>query len=816
MAIAKTLDVDLLPPHYQFVRGDGLLVGSKGEGSILASRFLPCITLMPTPESPIAAQVKVTLWSGACFYMWALPSCAFAQLRTEASRFWGLNPADTVLLDRDGAAWPDAALVHEVLAEVARAQAAPQQVGSGGPPPAPLEEEAQRAAARAVSFILRLRDSTAERALDPRAFRSQGGGSGSRAHRRRRSSATAASASAAEHRAVRHRAGGGERAGGDESLLLLADGLADDPFGAAEEDFASSSEGDEGEGLFSSGQSAEGEEAGGSSDDDERVALGGGDRGEEGGRYAGGRGSAPRLDGGARRRSASAGGGSSASEGGSRGSEAHLFTPPPPAAVTSHSDASPLPSPVAAAERLAAFAAIEPRCWRVFTWYACAGDSGDPFHVRARQWRCLLDDCGLLTSSTAAAAAAPPGGACPALTPEVAYLIFRSAVAFQGQRCAGAEAGSAVGALGGHPGLGPVAGPRHTPGAGVTDSPVGLGYVQFLRALVAVARRLQLQRLQLGDGGAWGGESPSAFYADSTDPAGCASLSGLGLRGDSHSAAIFAVWVAVSEPKADALLLSSPLPEDDAAALADPSFALGLVGRRLRSSVAMAFMELVEDVVAPRARSWSAQAWRAEAAHLRAADPSGDASHPGLLLLDSAGSSRGAPLSRSRHGTQQHSPPLQRGAASDETSAAAVLAEFAPALRPLFDFCELLVSPSQRIQVAMSSAFLSPRRRTPQPRSQPERRWCYRRLSSLLVCAAAPATASATASACRRYPAPSRRSGVRLHGAAAWGGSVGALSRVRARGRGGGGPLSSPNSSVDRAAAGSVPRPCRLNERSCS
>jgi hypothetical protein len=54
--ISRTLDVDSVPAHYQFVRGDGLLVGSRGEYNLLASRFLPNATLIPTPESPIAGK----------------------------------------------------------------------------------------------------------------------------------------------------------------------------------------------------------------------------------------------------------------------------------------------------------------------------------------------------------------------------------------------------------------------------------------------------------------------------------------------------------------------------------------------------------------------------------------------------------------------------------------------------------------------------------------------------------------------------------------------------------------------------------------
>ena len=54
--IERNLDVDIVPRFYQFVKPDGMLVGSAKERSTLASGFLPCVTLMPTQESPLAGE----------------------------------------------------------------------------------------------------------------------------------------------------------------------------------------------------------------------------------------------------------------------------------------------------------------------------------------------------------------------------------------------------------------------------------------------------------------------------------------------------------------------------------------------------------------------------------------------------------------------------------------------------------------------------------------------------------------------------------------------------------------------------------------
>ena len=61
LLIARGLDVDTVPAHYQFVWPDGMLVGSVSERGALARDFLPCITLMPTTESPVAGAYGGTL-----------------------------------------------------------------------------------------------------------------------------------------------------------------------------------------------------------------------------------------------------------------------------------------------------------------------------------------------------------------------------------------------------------------------------------------------------------------------------------------------------------------------------------------------------------------------------------------------------------------------------------------------------------------------------------------------------------------------------------------------------------------------------------
>jgi hypothetical protein len=57
-AIAQSLDVDIVPRHYQFLAPDGSAIGSRKEGSIAACRLLPCATLLPTTESPLAGGCR--------------------------------------------------------------------------------------------------------------------------------------------------------------------------------------------------------------------------------------------------------------------------------------------------------------------------------------------------------------------------------------------------------------------------------------------------------------------------------------------------------------------------------------------------------------------------------------------------------------------------------------------------------------------------------------------------------------------------------------------------------------------------------------
>jgi hypothetical protein len=54
--IASTLDAETVPAHYQFCKADGTPVGTRKEPSLLASKFLPSIKLLPTTESPLAGK----------------------------------------------------------------------------------------------------------------------------------------------------------------------------------------------------------------------------------------------------------------------------------------------------------------------------------------------------------------------------------------------------------------------------------------------------------------------------------------------------------------------------------------------------------------------------------------------------------------------------------------------------------------------------------------------------------------------------------------------------------------------------------------
>ena len=147
----------------------------------------------------------VTLWTGAIFRMWSLPSCTVGALRAEAARFWRLRPADAVLVDHTGAVWPDSVLVNDATAAAAVASDASDAVEKGGidggddaSSTASIDADEDGASERGGSnsaggsatrassggrgsssrslavrlFHLRLRDVSAERGMDPQNFRS--------------------------------------------------------------------------------------------------------------------------------------------------------------------------------------------------------------------------------------------------------------------------------------------------------------------------------------------------------------------------------------------------------------------------------------------------------------------------------------------------------------------------------------------------------------------------------------------------------------------------------------------------------------------
>jgi len=152
------------------------------------------------------------------------------------------------------------------------------------------------------------------------------------------------------------------------------------------------------------------------------------------------------------------------------------------------------------------FAAVEPRLWRIFTWYAVAGDASDPFHIRARQWRCLLDDCGLLSSGGLGGGGGGGGvsasvkpvrvlGAPPtptahdgSITPQVADLLFARATG--GGKAAVVARGPAVKPAANMT-MAEASAARAAADARrremATMPAVGMDYLQFLRALIAIA-----------------------------------------------------------------------------------------------------------------------------------------------------------------------------------------------------------------------------------------------------------------------------------------------------------------------------------------
>jgi hypothetical protein len=249
--ISTSFDSDLVPSHYQFLAPSRLLsrqqldsnnggnaavgenqsskginylndnelipVGTRRENTFLAKLLLPSVSLLPVTESPLASGIYVDLWTCSHrFRMWALPTCEIKHLREEASRFWHLNPSDTVLVtcersttpvknftvsmtveeaveaaaNGEGRLWPENATVHNCLAAFSKIVTSRKGTNARVICAAYKDEtdsqfDNENDVGPQPVFSLRMRDPQVEKIIDIRTFRGkmarsrkEGGGGG--------------------------------------------------------------------------------------------------------------------------------------------------------------------------------------------------------------------------------------------------------------------------------------------------------------------------------------------------------------------------------------------------------------------------------------------------------------------------------------------------------------------------------------------------------------------------------------------------------------------------------------------------------------
>jgi hypothetical protein len=600
--IARNLDAELVPESYMFLKKNGEPVNPKTESKTLVKGFFPAITIAAAPGHSFPLRVQVKLWTNALFKMWTLPKTTFGQLREEAARFWLLNPADTLLEDAEGVLWSDTALVHEALQsfEAAHTKAGtPVSARHVSAAQSPLANIAASLGQEMPQILLRMRERDTEKLFAARQFRTHVASPD-------RGKLNSRSASSRQlHKALKDPNEGQARSAVHRSA-------------SPEDDLDFESTTSEEADTFAEEGSLQGDDA-----PDARALI---------------RQSSPFLDTFA----------SASSELVKVDNHTAVLiprtthTPHVPSKYVQPPRLSNVPhvallqaAMTVSTPHLQEFAAVEPHLWRIFTYYAVAGDAVDPFHLRSRQWRCFLDDCGLLLpvpQSTASTTAAPrrlgariSSSHDSIITPQIADVIFSSAVG-EGRRAMSASI-VPKGKLTMSAAAAADAAVKQAKVALVNSTAVGMDYLQFLRALIAISVRVSRQSQGLSS-------LPSSPQKAHSTRVSLPSLPPHYISSaDRHFGAIQALYLLTCSvhtsfeglPEADApeeLSLSKEKLDHRHMHTVPPQQQVTVVTSNER--VAESFMEVLRASVLPHASSWNADAWLEEVTQITNTVPSSD------------------------------------------------------------------------------------------------------------------------------------------------------------------------------------------------
>ena len=110
-------ELDNVPAKFNFLLPDGVPVSLRQEKMITASDFLPHLTIRRAGNARGASNKVNVTFNGDLLSTWITTDYTFGQLRKDAARYFNLSPAEALLQDGEGCAWPEQARIESMFTE---------------------------------------------------------------------------------------------------------------------------------------------------------------------------------------------------------------------------------------------------------------------------------------------------------------------------------------------------------------------------------------------------------------------------------------------------------------------------------------------------------------------------------------------------------------------------------------------------------------------------------------------------------------------------------------------------------------------------
>ena len=110
-------ELDNTPKKFNFLLPDGVPVSLRQEKNILASDFLPHLTIRRGGSAPGASNKISVDFNGDRLSTWITADYTFGQLRKDSARYFNVSAGDVLLQDGEGCAWPEQARIESMFSD---------------------------------------------------------------------------------------------------------------------------------------------------------------------------------------------------------------------------------------------------------------------------------------------------------------------------------------------------------------------------------------------------------------------------------------------------------------------------------------------------------------------------------------------------------------------------------------------------------------------------------------------------------------------------------------------------------------------------